>query len=221
MEQKNNDRIEKMREEKENKLEMILMEIKSNKSASTVTHPRSEINKNRDPQPSGSKTNMSIGVHASNNENSDSEHDDYPLRASKMKDLRHPARQVFDNGSDVDVTINPDEESDAEEIEDYHNSLFLNLKFLLKNNSARKITRCSASVLFSKTLTILSSNNSNYPIPARNSNRNADKNLYQSFFLVFQFLLRALALTKKLKNPNFHAIKIPDSNPKKFKKKFY
>ena len=91
MEQKNNDRIEKMREEMENELEMILKEIMSNKSASTVTNPGSEINENRDLQPSGSKTNRSIGVHASNNENSDSENDNYPLRASKMKDSRHPA----------------------------------------------------------------------------------------------------------------------------------
>ena len=52
MEQKNHDRIDKMREEMENKLETLLKEIKSNKSASTVTNPRSEINGNRDPQPS-------------------------------------------------------------------------------------------------------------------------------------------------------------------------
>ena len=64
MEQKNNDRIEKMREETENKLETILKEMKSKKSASTVTNPRSEINENRDPQPSGFETNRSIGVHA-------------------------------------------------------------------------------------------------------------------------------------------------------------
>ena len=126
MEQKNNDRIEKMREEMENKLEMILKEIKSNKNASTVTNPRSEINENREPQPSGSKTDRSIGVHASNNESSDSENDDYPLRASKMKDLRHPARPVFHNESDVDVTIHPDEESDAEEREDYHSDTCIN-----------------------------------------------------------------------------------------------
>ena len=37
-----------------------------------------------------------------------------------MKDLRHPARPVFYNESDVDVTIHPDEESDAEEVEEYH-----------------------------------------------------------------------------------------------------
>ena len=120
MEQKNNDRIEKMREEMEEKLETILKEIKSYKSASTVTNPSSEINENRDPQTSGSKTIRSLGVHASNNEDSDSENDDYPLRASKMKDLRHPARPVFHNESDVDVTIHPDEESDAEEVEDSH-----------------------------------------------------------------------------------------------------
>ena len=44
MEQKNNDRIEKMREEIENKLETILKEIKSVKSASTVTNPRKARN---------------------------------------------------------------------------------------------------------------------------------------------------------------------------------
>ena len=121
MEQKNNDRIEKMREEMENKLETILKEKKSNKSASTVTNPRSETNEIRDPQQSGSKTNKSIGVHASNNGNSDSENDDYPLRASKMKDLRYPAKPLFHNESDVDVTILSNEESDADVEEDYHN----------------------------------------------------------------------------------------------------
>ena len=71
-------------------------------------------------QLSGTKSIRSNGVHASNNENSDSENDDYPLRASKMKNLRHPVKPVFHNESDVDVTINPEDESDAEEVEDYH-----------------------------------------------------------------------------------------------------
>ena len=42
IEQQSNDRIEKMGEEMENEFETILREIKSNKSASTVTNPRSE-----------------------------------------------------------------------------------------------------------------------------------------------------------------------------------
>ena len=42
---------------------------------------------------------MSIGVHASNNENSDSEYDDYSLRASKMKELKHPAKPLIQNES--------------------------------------------------------------------------------------------------------------------------
>ena len=120
IEQKNNDRIERMREEIDNKFEAILKEIKSNKSASTVTNPRSELNENQEPQASGSKTNKSIGVHASLNENSDSENEDHPLRASKMKDLRLPAKPMFRAESDVDVTIHSDEESDAESFEDYH-----------------------------------------------------------------------------------------------------
>ena len=115
-EQKNNDRIEKMREEMDNKFEAILREIKTNKIASTVTNPRSEVNEIQDSQPSGSKT-KSIGVHASYSENSDSENDDYHLRASKMKDLRHPVKPFFQNESDIDVTVLSNEESDEE---DYH-----------------------------------------------------------------------------------------------------
>ena len=123
-EQKNNDRIAKMREEMENKLDAILKEIKSNKSVSTVTNPTSEENIIQNMQPSGSKTIGSIGVHASYNNNSDSENEDYPLRASKMRDLKHPAKPIFRSESDVDVTIHSDEESDAESLdEDYHTRL--------------------------------------------------------------------------------------------------
>ena len=74
-----------MREEIENKLYAILKEIKSNnKSASTVTNPRSEIDDTQNIQPWGSKIDKSIGVHASYNKNSDSEDEDYPLQASKI-----------------------------------------------------------------------------------------------------------------------------------------
>ena len=120
-EQKNNDRIAKMREEMENKLDAILKEIKSNKNVSTVTNPRFEENTIQNMQPSGFKTIGSIGVHASYNNNSDSENEDYPLRASKMRDLKHPAKPIFRSESDVDVLIHSDEESDAESLdEDYH-----------------------------------------------------------------------------------------------------
>ena len=64
-----------------------------------------------------SKNERSIGVRASNNENPESENDDYPLRASTMKDLKHPAKPLFQNESDVDVTILSNEDSD---VEDYH-----------------------------------------------------------------------------------------------------
>ena len=126
MEQKNDDKIEKMREEMDNKLEAILKEVKSNKTASTMTNSRSDIIEIQDPQPSGSKTVRSMGVRASNSENSDSENDDYPLRASKLKDLKHPAKPLFRSESDVDVTIHSDEESDIEE--DYHKTTFPLLK---------------------------------------------------------------------------------------------
>ena len=122
-EQKNNDRITKMREEMENKLDAILKEIKSNKSVFTVTNPRCEMNDIQNMQPSGSKTNRSIGVHASHIYYSESENDDYPLQASKMRDLKHPAKPLFRSESDVDVIIHSDEESEVEDVEDYHNSL--------------------------------------------------------------------------------------------------
>ena len=134
-EQKNNDRIEKMREEMDNKLEAILREIKTNKSVSTVTNPWSETNETQDPQPSGSRTIRSIGVHASNNENSETEDEDFPLRASKAKDLKQPAKPIY--GSDVDVTIHSDEESDAESIEDYHMVTGANRK--LHRQSSQKL----------------------------------------------------------------------------------
>ena len=121
MEQKSNDRIEKMREEMDNKLEAILREIKTNKSSSTATNPRSDINEIQENQQSGSRIDESIGVRASNIENPDSENEDFPPKASKMRDLKHPAKPLFRSESDVDVTIHSDEESDAESLgEDYH-----------------------------------------------------------------------------------------------------
>ena len=120
VERKYTERMEKMREEMDNKLEAILKEIKNNKGASMTTNPRSDINEIQEPQKSGSRIDPPIGVHASNKENSDSEND-YPLRASKMKDLKHPAKPLFRSESDVDVTIHSDEESNAESLdEDYH-----------------------------------------------------------------------------------------------------
>ena len=68
-EQKNNDRIAKMREEMENKLDAILMEIKTNKGTSVTTNPRSEINEIGNIQPSGSGGKKSMRVNASDNEN--------------------------------------------------------------------------------------------------------------------------------------------------------
>ena len=117
-EQKNNDRIMKMREEMENKFDAILKEIRTSKTTSTITNPRSEINGMQNSQPSGSKSIRSNGVHASNIENSDTENeDDHPLRASDMRELRNPARPLCQNEPNLDETILS--EGDSEE-EDYH-----------------------------------------------------------------------------------------------------
>ena len=58
MEQNNDDKIEKMREEMDNKLEAILKEVKSKQTASTTTNSRSDVMKYkihnpRDPEQKG------------------------------------------------------------------------------------------------------------------------------------------------------------------------
>ena len=101
----------------ENKLDAILMEIKTNKSTSMTTNPRSEMNEVESMQPSGSKGKRSMGVNASDNESIDSGNEDIPLKASEMRDLRHPAKPIHQNDTTLDATVIFNEESDEE---DYH-----------------------------------------------------------------------------------------------------
>ena len=68
---------------------------------------RSKLNEGM--QSSESKVNKSIGVHLSNIENSNSEYEDYSLRASKKKVLKPSC----ENQSEVDVPILSNEESDV------------------------------------------------------------------------------------------------------------
>ena len=118
MEKRNNDRIEKMREEIDNKFDAILREIETSKNASTITNPRSESNETQNNQPSGSR-NRSIGVRASENENSDSEKEDnHLIRASNMHELRDPARRFCQNRFELDETLVSKEDSEEE---NYHN----------------------------------------------------------------------------------------------------
>ena len=71
-------------------------------------------------QPSGSKGKKSMGVNASDNESIDSENEDIPLKASEMRDLRHPAKPIHQNDTTLDATVIFNEESDEE---DYHRPL--------------------------------------------------------------------------------------------------
>ena len=103
----------------ENKLDAILMEIKTNKSTSMTTNPRSEMNEIESMQPSGSKGKRSMGRNASDNESIDSENEDIPLKASEMRDLRHPAKPIHQNDTTLDATVIFNEESDEE---DYHSA---------------------------------------------------------------------------------------------------
>ena len=80
-----------MREEIENNFEAIFKEIKSNKSASTKTNPRTATSKTQNTQPSESQSINSIGVRASNNEKSDTQDENYSLKASETRGIKHPA----------------------------------------------------------------------------------------------------------------------------------
>ena len=44
---------------------------------------------------SGSENEQFIGVRASDNEIVESENEDYPLRATEMKELRHPVKPIL------------------------------------------------------------------------------------------------------------------------------
>ena len=65
-------------------------------------------------QHTGSKTGKSVGVHASNNENSDSKDEDDPLQASEMKDRRYPAKPLQRNEMDLDATNKSNKDSEDE-----------------------------------------------------------------------------------------------------------
>ena len=108
---KKTDRFVKMREEMNNKFEAILKEIKFSKSASTVTNPTSKTNETQITQQSGSKNNKSIGVNASNTKNSDTENEEYRLKDSEMKDLKHPATPLQRIELDLDATMVSNEDS--------------------------------------------------------------------------------------------------------------
>ena len=78
-----------------NKFQAILKEISINKSASTLTSPRSEINGFQNDQPSGSKNDRSTEVRASKIENSDTRNENHSLRASDMNELRNPRTTIL------------------------------------------------------------------------------------------------------------------------------
>ena len=60
---------------------------------------------------SGPEKVQSIGVRESNNKNSESEDEDNPLKASDMKELKHPAKSLYQNELNLeDEIIAPEEE---------------------------------------------------------------------------------------------------------------
>ena len=53
----------------------------------------------------GSKNEQSIGVRASNNKNPESEEEANPLKASDMKQLKHPAKSLYQNELNLEDEI--------------------------------------------------------------------------------------------------------------------
>ena len=86
----------------------------NNESVPTVTDYRSETNETQNTRQSGSKTNMSIRVHACNIADSDLEEDDYPLRASNMCELNNPAKPFHQDEQNLDETMLSNEDSEEE-----------------------------------------------------------------------------------------------------------
>ena len=69
----------------ENKLDAILIEIKSKKSTSMTTNPRSEMNEIGNMQTTGFGGKRSMGVNASDNESLDSENEEIPSTLHKKR----------------------------------------------------------------------------------------------------------------------------------------
>ena len=69
---------------------------------------------------SGSEKVQSIGVRASNNKNPESEDKNNPLKASDMKELKHPAKSLYQNELNLENEIIASKE-------DYHSFSYLSL----------------------------------------------------------------------------------------------
>ena len=61
-------------------------------------------------RPSGSKNEPSIGVHASNIESSESKNEDISLKASDMKEIRQPAKSLYQNELNLEDGIKASKE---------------------------------------------------------------------------------------------------------------
>ena len=108
--------IEKMRIEIDSKFQIILQEIKENRSMSVVTNPRSE---QEIPQmrASSSKTNLFGEINASQNIDRGIEDENNPFRSSEMSELRQPVEPLLTRNISHDDTIVINERPTEE---DYH-----------------------------------------------------------------------------------------------------
>ena len=104
MSQENRSQINEIRQEMNSKFEMLLQEIKENRSVSAITNPRSEVDENPPQNPTSSRNIMSEVENASNKKTR-AEMQDTPFRSSEMLELRQPVEPTNLHESGLDDTL--------------------------------------------------------------------------------------------------------------------
>ena len=109
--------VQKCEKKLETKLSQRIKEMKSSKKASSATNPRLDTIDTQNIQPSGSKGNRSVGVHASNTVDSEKDEDSHLLRPSYMNEWSNPSEPFSQNELNLDDTMISKKDSDED---DYH-----------------------------------------------------------------------------------------------------
>ena len=104
MSQENRSQINEIRQEMNSKFEMLLQEIKENRSVSAITNPRSEVGENPPLNPTSSRNTMSEVENASNKKTRN-EIQDTPFRSSEMIELRQPVEPINLHETGLDDTL--------------------------------------------------------------------------------------------------------------------
>ena len=86
------------------KFEMLLQEMKENRSVSAITNPRSELGENVPEKPTSSR-NITSEVENASNKKTRAEIQDTPFRSSEMMELRQPVEPLNLQNIDLEDTL--------------------------------------------------------------------------------------------------------------------